>query len=151
MPFANRITLEKNITLEFKATNGSPIHYVYPRLKTFLKSKKVKAETFSDKASISRNTLSKIFSGIYVTDEVIEKCATAAKTLFGDEFVFENERMPAQGTFVQSILTSYIGNQPYDEVAGKLGIPKYLLQWIVDEKKISEEIANAIIINAHKN
>lgn len=125
--------------LSFESSNGERVYYVYPRLKPFLNSKKIKAEVFSDKAGISRNTLSKVFSGLYVTDEIIDKCVVAMRSLVRDEFDFDAEKMAAQGFYKKTDVLSFIGNRPYPEVAKILGIEKYMLDWIVAGKKVSEE------------
>lgn len=140
---------EKNTmseSLAFTNSNGIRVYYVFPRLKPFLASKKMKAETFSDKAGISRNTLSKIFSGLYVSDEMIEACAKAAESLFKGEFDFAKEKMAAQGNYEKKDVLAFVGNRPYEEAAEALGIEKYMLEWIIAEKKVSAEFNSSKIL-----
>lgn len=139
---------EKNTmseSLAFTNSNGTRVYYVFPRLKPFLASKKMKAETFADKAGISRNTLSKIFSGLYVSDEMIEACAKAAESLFKGEFDFAKEKMAAQGNYEKKDVLAFIGNRPYEEAAEELGIDKYMLEWLMQEKKVSEDFNNTYV------
>lgn len=128
-----------NDSITLTSAKGDRVYYVYPRLMSFMDAEKIKVESLAEKARVSANTVSKIRSGIYVTDKMLDACATALKALTKNSFDFEAEKMAAQVFYSQQAVKAFIGNRPQEEAAKELGIKKYMLQWILAEKKVSEE------------
>lgn len=124
---------------------GERVYYVYPRLMSFMKDEGIDVKTLAEKAGISENTISKLRSGLYVSDSMRDACATALKALTKNSFNFESEKMAAQVFYNQQAVKAFIGNRPQEEAAKELGIQKYMLQWILAEKKVSEEFHNKYI------
>ncbi len=115
------------------------VYYVYPRLLSFMNFERIKVDALADSAGISANTVSKIRSGQYVTDTMIDRCADAIRTLSKNVFDFDKEKMAAQGFYNPKDVKAFIGNKPVKEAADMLGIDKYMLEWIVAGKPVSED------------
>lgn len=131
--------------LNFSQTNGD-VYYVYPRIVSYMTSEKIKVEALAKAAGISANTVSKIRSGLYVGEEMIDACSKGMKSL-GKTFNFEKEQMEAQGHYSQADVKAFIGNRPWQAAAKELGIEKHMLEWIMQEKKVSAEFHKKHIAN----
>lgn len=131
--------------LNFSQTNGD-VYYVYPRIVSYMASEKIKVEALAKAAGISANTVSKIRSGLYVGENMIEACSKGMKAI-GKTFIFEKEQMEAQGHYSQADVKAFIGNRPWQAAAKELGIEKCMLEWIMQEKKVSSEFHNKYIVN----
>jgi len=133
----------------FEGVTTTPQHFVYPRLKSFIKSTSTRQiKQFAEAAGLSPNTVSPLFSGKPVSDDTIAACQIAANNIstpHSGKFKFSEEQMLAEGHFIVEDINKFVNNRALPVVAEILGIPAYLMVWIAKGHPISITKKNEIL------